>query len=236
MRSFLPFFLLILGIHSVHSQDTINKIDASGRKQGYWIKKDQSGKKIYEGRFQDNIPIGEFKYFYPEGGIKAVSFMSLKGTHAHTVAYFRNGKKNAEGNYLNEKRDSIWRFYSEVDATLVSQEFYKEGKKEGKMYNYYPGEGKAEMTSWKNGIREGPWETYFPNGKVKLKCTYKNELKNGPIQIFFSSGKIMISGQYLNGIAIGTWIYYKESGGILRKETYENGRVIKIDSTRNVRQ
>jgi len=235
MRFLLFFYLLILAIFTGYGQDTINRLDANGKKQGYWCKKDKSGKKIYEGRFADNIPYGEFKYYYPEGSLKAISVISGKGTYAHATTYFRNGKKNAEGNYLNEKRDSTWRFYSEVDATLVSEEFYKEGKKEGKSINYYPGEGKAEMITWKNGIKEGPWETYFPDGKLKLKCAYRNDQKNGPLQAFFPSGRIMLSGQYLNGNALGTWIYYKEKGGIIRQEMYDKGRLVKVDSSNNVK-
>jgi antitoxin component YwqK of YwqJK toxin-antitoxin module len=231
MRTSLLFYMILFIACASHGQDTVNVTDSGGKKQGYWYKKDQNGKKIYEGRFQDNLPVGEFKYYYPDGAIKAVSILSKQGTCARTVIYFQNGKKNAEGFYLHEKRDSTWKFFSEVDATLVSEEFYKDSKKQGKAFNYYPGGGKAELTTWKNGVREGPWETYFTDGKTKLKCGYKNDQKNGPIQVFFFSGKAMLSGQYLNGNPVGTWVYYKEQGGIIKKEQYDNGRLIKVDST-----
>jgi antitoxin component YwqK of YwqJK toxin-antitoxin module len=236
MRSSLLFSLILLVSFTGYGQDTINKINISGKKEGFWRKKDNNGNKIYEGRFHDGIPYGEFKYYFPGGNLQAVNLVSQNGSHVHTVTYFKNGKKNAEGNYINEKRDSLWRFFSEVDAALVSEELYKEGKKEGIALDYYPGEGKSELTTWKNGIKQGPWETYFPDGKIKLKCNYRNDQKDGPIKVYFVSGKIMMSGQYLNGVPIGQWIYYKEKGGILKKELYDKGRVVKVDSTQNGRQ
>jgi antitoxin component YwqK of YwqJK toxin-antitoxin module len=236
MRTLLVVFILLFSI-SLHSQkqDTVNQSDANGKKQGFWRKKDKNGKTIYEGQFKDNLPYGDFKYFYPEGGIKAKTKVTKNGSRVFTTTYFRNGKKNAEGIFVNEKRDSTWRFFSEVDETLVSEEFYKAGKKEGKSINYYPGQGKAEMITWKDNVKEGPWETYYPEGNVKLKCAYKNDQKNGPIQVHYLTGKTMLTGQYLNGTPVGTWVYFKEKGGITKKETYERGMVVKVDSTMNVK-
>ena len=65
MKVLLLGFILICGVG--FSQ---NKTDAQGRKQGPW-RKYQPGDKIliYTGQFKDDIPVGEFRYYYPSGKV-----------------------------------------------------------------------------------------------------------------------------------------------------------------------
>lgn len=231
MRFNLLFLLLFFSIISLNGQDTINRTDANGKKQGFWRKTGKDGKKIYEGRFRNDKPVGEFNYFYPDGKVQAVTKMIPNSDRAETVTYFNNGKKNAEGHYLHQKRDSTWRFFSEVDGVLISEEFYKDGKKEGIAKNYYPEGGISETTTWKNGIKEGPWSSFMPDGKTKLSLNYKNNEKDGPVKCYFPNGKLWFAGRYVNGDASGTWIYFDDKGIPKKKEYYEKGQIIKVDST-----
>jgi len=209
------------------AQDTINRKDASGRKQGYWTKVDSAGRKIYDGHFKDNIPSGTFTYYYPEGDIKAVSVFSEDGKSAKTTTYFRGGKKNAEGVFLNEKREGLWRFFSEFDEALVSEEFYIEGKKNGVAKTFFPGKGVLEVITWKNGIREGLWEQYFDDGTIKLRCSYKNDMKEGPITVYYPNGQKFNTGEYLNGYPDGTWLTYDLDGKLLGTDVYDHGVLVK---------
>ena len=98
----------------------MNRKDAAGRKQGYWRKTDKSGMTLYEGNFRNDVPYGEFRYYYPTGQLKAVSQISDSGTRSLTVAYFINGKKMAEGLFINEKRDSLWSLATlRTDYTMI---------------------------------------------------------------------------------------------------------------------
>jgi antitoxin component YwqK of YwqJK toxin-antitoxin module len=229
MKSFLILTLIFFACFHIHAQDTLNKSDAAGKKQGYWIKKDKEGKKIYEGHFNHDIPIGQFKYYYPGGELKAVSFISDSGNRSQTTAYFKNGQKMAQGVYIKEKRDSTWKFFSEFENVVVSEEFYKDGRKEGVSKTFYPDGRVAERMTWSNGIRSGLWETYYTDGKLKLKCAYKNDLKDGPLKTYNMSGKIRLTGQYINGDADGTWIYYTEKGEIEKKEYFSKGLLLKTE-------
>ena len=97
----------------------------------------------YEGNFVDGIPVGEFKYYYPNGKIKAVSMMSENGKFSRAKMYHRNGRLMAEGKFVEQKKDSIWNYYSEYDGILLSTEIYKDQLKSGVWKNFLPG--------WKNG-------------------------------------------------------------------------------------
>jgi len=54
------FFALVIVANSQSESDTLNRTDEDGHKQGYWIKIDETGMKIYEGRFEADVPLGEF--------------------------------------------------------------------------------------------------------------------------------------------------------------------------------
>ena len=213
---------------ALFSQDTLNVTDGKGLRQGSWRKVDSAGRLIYTGRFVNGIPSGEFRYYYPDGKLKTVSFVSDHGKKAAVLSYFPGGRKMAAGNYLNEKKDSIWQFYSEITGSLVSQEFYRAGRIDGPSEVFFSEGGLSEVYHYKNGTKEGLWEQYYLDGKLKLRGLYKEGEKQGPFKTFYNSGLPMMEGQYIQGHQQGTWTYYNEKGVVLKKELYETGKLIKV--------
>ena len=230
------FRLFVVALFTIFScsgfgQDTLNIKDLQGRKQGFWRKSDSVGRVIYEGQFKDGLPTGEFRYYYPDGKLKTVSLISKQGKRAVTNSYFPNGKKMACGIYLNEKKDSTWQFFSELNGTLASEEHYKDGVIDGLSKVFYPEGGLSEQRLYKQGVRDGLWEQYYPEGKLKLKGTYKAGEKQGAFKILYFSGQLMIAGQYISGYPDGIWIYCNEKGTITKKEIYAKGELIKVEET-----
>ncbi len=216
----ITFFSLCL-----FAQDTLNVTDNKGKRQGFWRKVDTAGKVIYEGRFRDGIPNGEFRYFYPDSKLKTVSKISARGRRAETVSYFPNGKKMAVGNYLDEKKDSIWQFFSETTGTVVSAETYQHGLINGLSQVFYPDGVLSELQHYKNGVKDGLWEQFYLDGKLKLRGAWQAGEKAGAFRTFYNSGQPMIVGQYSFGHQDGTWIYYDEKSAITKKEFYDMGRL-----------
>jgi antitoxin component YwqK of YwqJK toxin-antitoxin module len=227
MKGFSFFLVLLILPALLLGQDTLNRTDLQGKKQGFWCKTDTAGKKIYEGRFRDGIPYGTFRYYYPGGQLKAISIISDNGKKSRTVTYFPNGKKMAEGLYIDEARDSLWRFYSEYDGELVSDEFYIHGVKNGVAKNYYAGDGIAELSTWNNGMMNGDWEQFYSDGKLKLKGNYREGLRDGAVRTYYISGQVMMEGKYIMGDPEGTWIYFDEKGDTTRIENYQKGILLK---------
>jgi antitoxin component YwqK of YwqJK toxin-antitoxin module len=219
---FIIFSMVLFG------QDTVNIKDSKGLRQGYWRKVDTAGQLIYEGKFRDGIPVGEFRYYYGNGKLKTVSRVSDKGKRAVTISYFPNGKKMAVGNYLDEKKDSTWQFYSELNGTLVSLDNYKGGLLEGVSNIFYPEGGLSELLNYRHGVRDGLWEQYYQDGKLKLRGTYKTGEKEGQFTAFYNSGQPMITGQYSLGHQDGKWVYFDEKGIVTKTEMYDKGRVISV--------
>jgi antitoxin component YwqK of YwqJK toxin-antitoxin module len=209
------------------SQDSINHTDASGRKQGVWRKLDKDGHKLYEGQFTNGVPSGIFRYYYSDGNLKALSVLSDDGKSARTESFAKNGRKIAEGNYRDEKKDSTWRYYSDYDGVLLSEESYSAGVKNGTSKTFFPNGSIAELINYKDGKKEGEWIQYFDDGKLKFKGAYINDEKDGPFTGYYPNGKINLSGAYKAGHKDGTWTFYEENGEVMRSEKYSEGALIK---------
>jgi len=211
------------------AQDTINQVDAQGRKQGFWRKMDKDNLRVYEGQFKDDIPYGRFIYFYQNGKVRTISTISNQGSITRTTSWFPNGKLMAKGKYLDQQRDSLWQFFSEYDGSLVSEEVYENGKKHGLEKIFYPGKGISESITWISGMKDGKWEQFYDDGATKLTGSYKNNEKDGILRTFFVTGKLLVSGFYTNGHQDSTWVYYDDKGNVTLKEYYDEGILLKTE-------
>ena len=221
--------LLFLALSSF-GQNQYNKLDENGLKQGVWIKMWSNGIVKYKGVFKDDKPTGEFKYFYPSGKLKSVMSFSESGSKAHNISYHENGKKMAEGDFKNQKKIGNWKYFSDVDEKLVSEENYKNGLLNGKSITYYIDKGKPfEIIEYKNGIKNGEWVKYFMDGQIMTRTFYVNGKLQGDFVNYDPNGTLIVKGQYNTGEMDGIWLYYDEKGKLYRKEVYNKGNLVKSE-------
>jgi antitoxin component YwqK of YwqJK toxin-antitoxin module len=155
------FFIgLILAMsNQLIGQEQINQTDHRGRKQGEWKATFTDGRTRYTGQFRDDVPYGEFRYCFPSGELRSVNVFSQNGKVAHNKTYFENNLLMAEGKYFNQKKDSTWRFYSDIDGNMLSEEDYLNDLRHGLVKNYYPDSGKLlEVIHYKDGKKNGAWQ------------------------------------------------------------------------------
>lgn len=207
-------------------KDTLNRLDDAGKKQGYWKKYGENGMIVYEGRFRDDLPVGEFTYYYPDGTTKARSAFSDAGHRARTVTYHYNGKVMSEGYYFDQQKDSTWRYFDN-SGTLLKEETYRNNMKNGVWRSYYEDGQVAEEVHWADDRKQGPWVQYFPDGTRKLESNYTNDEQEGPIVHYHPSGRARITGEYLHSLRTGTWYYMNDSSKVVKKEIYEDGKLVK---------
>jgi antitoxin component YwqK of YwqJK toxin-antitoxin module len=228
--SLLAIIFLMLFTQTTVAQSQYNKADSNGLKQGQWIKMWNNGMVKYKGNFKDDKPVGEFKYFYPSGKLKAVMTFSDNGTRAHNISYHENGKKMAEGIFINRKKEGNWKYFSDVDEKLVSEENYSNGVLNGKSVTYYIDLGKPfEIIEYKNGKKHGKWIKYFTDGKIMTETTYVNGALEGPFVNYDPDGTLIVKGAYKGGEMNGTWLYYDDKGKLYRKEVYNMGNLVKLE-------
>ena len=203
-----------------------NFIDSLGRKQGFWKKYSKDTLK-YEGQFKDDKPYGEFKYYYNDGRIKALTDYSDNGSVAKTILYYPDGKTNAEGTYLDQKKDSLWIYYG-TNGVKIGEENYDHGIKSGVWKFYYSNGAINKMEYYKNNMRDGEsTEFYQEDSIIKSKYNYSNDKLNGVVHYFGLNGKIILAGKYINDLKEGEWMFFNDLGAGERKLTYKASKLIK---------
>jgi antitoxin component YwqK of YwqJK toxin-antitoxin module len=219
IRNFILTLVLCLLPALLFSQ---NITDAKGLKQGQWEVKYPDGKVKYSGTFRNGKPIGEFRRYYETGELKVVQLFDNKG-NSYTKIYYDNGELAAEGKYVGEKKDSIWKYYSYYDKSLKMTEPYNLGVHEGFTQRYYSNGQISDKIEWHNNQMDGSWTQYFENGKVSLKAINVKGVSQGVFQTFYNSGQLETDGFFKNGLPEGIWTYFDEKGQQKTKIEYVAG-------------
>ncbi|WP_316635494.1 hypothetical protein [uncultured Flavobacterium sp.] len=210
--------LLFLNAFLVSAQD-VNKLDASGKKDGVWKGTYEVSKRPrYEGTFNHGKETGIFKYFddTKKGDVVATRDFSANDGSAYNIFYDQNKNKVSEGKVIGKNNEGEWKYYHKSSKILMTLENYKNGKLEGSRTVYYPDAKVAEEMMYKNGLKDGIYKKYGQNGTLLEQTTYKSNEYNGDAIFYDSEGTIASKGKFLNGKKVGKWQFYLK--GKLTKE------------------
>lgn len=176
MKSLLIILsFLIFSEYSFGQKDTLNVTDGNDLKQGYWILKDDGGKKIEEGRYLNGAKTGRWIGYYTDGTVKQ------------------------ELTYIDNKPDGYAKFY--YPSGIVSEEGIWKGNKWVGDYKYFYPNGKPSY-EWKyseQGKRTGVQKYYHENGKVMIEGEWNEGKESGPIKEYDETGKLVAEKTFNNG-------------------------------------
>jgi len=215
-------FLLISG--NLLAQNTVNQTDTQGRKQGFWSKKDVSGKLIYEATFKDDKPVGEMKRFHPNGKINAIMNFQEGTDNSYAQLFDEKGKLIAKGNYTGQKKTGEWIYLT--DNKIVATELYTDGEKSGVCKRYYQTGELLEESNWLNDRLDGLYRTFLPNGNPVLECKYSEGKRNGVFRTWYANQIAELDGFYTFDLRDKDWIYYDESGNKKYILKYDKGALL----------
>lgn len=223
MRILIIVLMLIVS-GSLMAQNGVNQVDAQGRKQGFWTKKDARGRLLYQATFKDDQPVGEMKRFHPNGKIKALMNFTEGSLVSEAKLFDESGHKIAEGKYLDQKKTGEWNYF--LDDKIVSLENYENGEKNGLSKRWFSSGELLEEANWKNGKLDGIYRTYFQNGKLYLECKYNMGQRNGIFKTYFPDGTLELDAFYTNDVQDKSWLYYNEKGDLLYTLKYDKGKLL----------
>jgi antitoxin component YwqK of YwqJK toxin-antitoxin module len=222
----LIFILLnvIIPFSVLSGQDTVNRTDLKGYKQGKWIGKYSDGTIRYEGSFTNNKPVGEWKRYHENGKIKAL-LSHLPNTDKVSAELFDiDGVRYAKGNYIGTAKDSTWNYYNNL--RLVGKENFSDGRKNGKSVTFFENGTPATESSWVNGALNGVCRSFYPSGKKKFETMYRLGKREGLNLIYYESGQQMITGQYIGDQYDGIWKFFDEKGITKFELKYKLGKLL----------
>lgn len=163
--------------------DTINKTDASGKKQGKWIvyNKDKAGntcnapdKKAEEGKYLDNRKVDKWMEYYCNGNVKSkITFVNGRAD-GYAQIYHENGKISEEGMWKINRWVGSYKLY--YDNGQVQHEFVynASGKRDGPQKYFYENGQVAIEGSFANGKEAGAFKEYYENGDTKAEKNFND--------------------------------------------------------------
>jgi antitoxin component YwqK of YwqJK toxin-antitoxin module len=203
------------------SRERINRTDNAGLRQGEWKEFYPDGGIRNEKTYKDNLLHGYYKEY------------DLRGKLTLTMLY-ENGaivKSNVEDqpdieivNRYDNNGKLIYNgpFRNQVPVG-VHREYGPDGKvKTAKLYNdsgLLLSEGIVDDA----GNRSGKWKDFSPSGKTIAEGQYTDNRRSGIWKFYNEQGKTEQTGSYNNGRPDGLWTWYYENGDILREEEYFQG-------------
>ncbi len=229
-------FLFFVIVGSVTAQDSVNQLDATGKKQGYWEKKQPNGKLLYKGQFENDKPVGEWKRYHENGVVKALIDYSENADTTSVTLFDNIGNKVAMGFYAGQVKAGHWDYYD--NGQKVSEETYNDGLRNGVARTYYPNGELFVETNYVAGVEEGIYRAYYKSGKVYFECQMKNGKRDGYCQIFHPNGDLETEAFYKAGIREDVWNYYDEDGKLSYALIYKKGLIQNqsvLDSVEQVR-
>ena len=192
---------------SLFSQE-YNKLDSNGKKHGIWKGiYEQSQRPRYEGNFNEGKEVGMFKFFddTKAGTVIATREFNLKNNSCYTIFYNQKNNKVSEGNVVNKKFEGEWKYYHENSPSLMTIEFYSDGKLEGVRKVFFASGKIAEETTYSSGIKNGSSKKYTETGIVLEESTFVSGQYDGLALFKSSDGQIVAKGMFKTGKKVDVW-------------------------------
>lgn len=219
----------------------------------------ESGELYRQVTFVDNLEQGKgFEYAkdgriitflnYEKGYIRSIEKVNRLNKRGQRkgfwVEYWPNGNLKEEGNWTNDVRNGLFKFYKK-NGELDKIEVYRGGeivedaeqavvldiRKE-----YYE-DGKLKLIgSYKEGTKQGVFREYGKDGSIINSYLYENNTKTGEGIIdpegkyqgnwkrFYPTGELRAEGQYIDGKKEGEWKFYYQNGKFEQRGNYKNDK------------
>ncbi|MCL2334609.1 MAG: hypothetical protein FWC57_00935 [Endomicrobia bacterium] len=172
-----------------------------------------------------------FYVYYDEKGAEVAKEKILKNGSSEFVYGFKiNGEVKETGD----------------NGVITYMWSYKDNKKNGPCYRFYPSGKKMEEFTYKNGVLDGPSKKYSEDGKVteaadyvngkistlenflengnRWKYSYKNDKLNGTSYLYDSQNRLIESKTYKDNVLNGSSKKYYLSSAVKSETEYVNGK------------
>jgi antitoxin component YwqK of YwqJK toxin-antitoxin module len=204
------------------SRERINRTDNNGLKQGDWKEFYPNGGIKSEKTFKDDLMHGYYKEYDTRG--KLVLTMLYENG-----AIVKSNVEDAPDIELVNKHDQDGKLiYSGPYRNKIPVGVHREYGKDGKVTNAFIYNDNGLLLSEglvdEAGKYNGKWKDLYSNGKVQAEGQYSDSRKSGQWKFFNSTEKVEQTGSYNNGRPDGLWNWYYETGAILKEEEYFQGQ------------
>lgn len=166
----------------IKGKDTLNWVDAAGKKQGKWVifGKEKQGdcykpdQKVEEGKYKENRKTDVWMMYYCNGILKnKVTYVNGR-PDGYAIMYHDNGKVQEEGTWKNNRWVGEMKQYYATGEVQHEFKFNEGGKRDGQQTYKYENGQVAVQGNFKEGKESGTIKEYYEDGKLKAEKTYNN--------------------------------------------------------------
>lgn len=237
-----------------------------GEREGVHQTFDEDGNLLSSELYRDNILLaqgmydergrrqGEWKYFYPDGTLKAIGDYVDDLRMNQWKYFFRDSTLEQIGRYYADAPDGTWRWYFENGELRKEQEF-RDGLENGSVVEYndsnevivtgqfidglrtgiwvYSSHNVIETGEFSLGERTGKWEIRWTDIDQISELTYwVDGVLDGQYIKYYPDGTIRWRGKYVDGEKDGVWEHFASNGARIVTVEYELGEELKYNGTR----
>jgi antitoxin component YwqK of YwqJK toxin-antitoxin module len=168
--------------YSYSFNDSINKIDSYGKRQGKWIitnailkidcyKYDQ---KVKEGGYVNSRKNGFWLEYYCNKKLKSkISYVNNR-PNGYAILYFESWKIKEEGLWKNNRWIGAYKLYYSNGNVQQNFNFNSTGKREGKQVYFHENGNVMIEGEWNRGKEFGIIKEYHANGDIRSVKDYTN--------------------------------------------------------------
>lgn len=152
-----------------------------------------------------------------------------KKRHGTFVWFYKDGTKQAEGDFDHDQRTGLWYTYHENGAKDTKGD-YKKGNRNGQWEWYYPnGALRSRATYDSTGI-EGERKWWYRDSTLKSKAIYEDGKLHGEKITFYPDGSKKSVARYQYGQLDGTKKEWYKNDTLKAKMEYEAGILLEDDA------
>lgn len=131
--------------------------------------------------------------------------------------------KLEEGNYVDDKKDGVWKAYF-PDGKIKHEITYIKGAAKGYAKMYYADGTLREEGTWNEICWVGDYRYYYPNGQAAYVWKYNRQGKReGEQRYYWENGKPKYRGEWENGKVKTNVEVYDSTGTMIQNRIYKDG-------------
>lgn len=195
--------------------------DLEGRRQGLWKEYYPTGELRSEGRYVNSMPVGEWKFFFPDHTIEMQGSYNRQGKKVgEWIWYYTDGSLLRVENYEAGELEGPFLEYDEEGNEITKGQYLADAEEGEWVYRHG---NMLEKGSYYDGMRQGIWKLWYGNGTLASETEYDQDLPNGKFTQYWENGRVKTTGKYITGEPAGIWYKYDEDGTLFLTTVFRDG-------------
>ena len=200
----------------------------------------------------NNIKIGTWEEFYPNGKIKSISNCNNKRPNSFSRRnlndldrvkelqefecirtgewkdFHENGEVSWSRSYLNGVEIGLdIKKYSNGNIKIIGENSNSfitvlDLPRTGEWKGYFEDGTLQWIGQYNKGLKSGKWFEYFENGNIKTNLTYEKNKREGLFKLYYENGKLKSIGIIKSNVVVGEYEEYFDNGQLNIKIYFEN--------------